>query len=97
MHTFEKIASIIIGLIALYWMFTTMGQYFKVRKYLNNYWRSDKFTGAYFHFLGLKIASFKCTSESACVNWGFFLGVVTHALYIGAMWGIVKGIVMYFG
>ena len=97
MHIFEKLASIIIGLIALYWMFTFIGEYVKCRNYLNNYWRSDKFTGAYFQFLGLKIASFKCTSESACVNWGFFFCVMTRALYIGAMWGIVKGIVMYFG
>ena len=97
MHMFEKIASLIIGLIALKWMADTIIEYFKVRKWMNNYWRSDKITSAYFQFLGLQLVSFKCTSESAWVNWAFFFGVVTHALYIGAMWGIVKGFVMYFG
>ena len=96
MHTFEKIASIIIGLIALKWMADSIIEYFKVRNWLNDYWRRDKITSVYFQILGLKIVSFKCTSESACVNWGFFSGVVTNAIYIGAMWGIVKGIVMYF-
>ena len=97
MHMFEKIASLIIGLIALKWMADIIINYFRLRNWMNDYWRSDKITSAYFHILGLKIVSFKCTSESACVNWGFFFGVVTHALYIVAMWGIVKGIVMYFG
>ena len=96
MHTFEKLASIVIGLIALYWIFETIGEYIKVRNYMNNCWRNQKFTSAYFQFLGLKLFSFPCTSEEACVNWGFFFGTLTQALYIGAMWGIVKGIVIVF-
>ncbi len=37
MHTFEKLASLIIGLIALKWMADTIIEYFKVRKWMNNY------------------------------------------------------------
>ena len=97
MHTFEKIASIIIGLIALYWSFEILGDLFRVRRWLNNCWRGQRLTHANFEFLGLKVASFACTSEKACINWAIFFGFVTHALYIGVMWGIVKGIIMYFG
>lgn len=97
MHTFEKIAYLIIGLIALYWIVEILGDWFKVNKWLNNCLRSQRMTHANFEFLGLKVASFPCTSESACINWAIFFAFVSHAIYIGAMWGIVKGIIMYFG
>ena len=96
MHTFERLASLIIGLIAIYWTFEILADWFKVRGWLNNCWRGQRMTHANFQFLGLKVASFPCTSEEACINWAIFFAFVTHALYIGAMWGIVQLIVLKF-
>jgi len=96
MDKFERIASLIIALYALYQGVEVIAEYLKVRKEMRSPWRGWKLTHVNPTFLGLQLGSFKCTSEYAVLNWGYFLSLVRYGSYCAIMWGIVKLIVFKF-